>query len=105
MVLIMIVNPNKIIETIKDTSKFDLGEIIITCRVLENISFVELINCIKKHSQGDWGIVCKETADINNSALCTSDNILSVYTLSGKEIWVITEPQSGYTTVMFPEEY
>lgn len=105
MVLIMIVNANEIIEIIKCNSKFELGKIVITPRVLETISFVELINCIKRHSQCDWGIVCKETAEINNAALYTFDDVLSVYTSSGKEIWIITEPASGYTTVLFSEEY
>lgn len=101
----MIVNPNGIFETIKSNSKFDLGNIVITPRVLETIPFIELINCINRHSQCDWGLVCKETADINNSALYTSDDVLSVYTSSGKEIWIITEPAARYTTVLFPEEY
>lgn len=59
-----------------------------------------------KHSLGNWGDVCEEDAAANNEALKNGDRILSSYRAeNGEKIWIITEYDRSYTTILLPEEY
>ncbi|MBC8019107.1 MAG: hypothetical protein H7X83_11400 [Verrucomicrobia bacterium] len=61
---------------------------------------------LKRHLAGDWGEVCDEDRAANESALSDGERLLSVYQKEGvPKIWIITEWDRSYTTVLFPEEY
>lgn len=60
-----------------------------------------------RHAAGDWGTVCAEDAELNNSALINAERVLSAYTLRDGEttIWIITEHDRSVTTILLPSEY
>jgi hypothetical protein len=60
-----------------------------------------------RHAAGDWGTVCAEDAELNNSALIEGERILSAYTLKDGEttMWIITERDRSVTTLLLPSEY
>ncbi len=61
---------------------------------------------LKRHLAGDWGDVCDEDRMANESALQQGERLFSVYRKEGvPKIWIITEWDGSYTTILFPEEY
>lgn len=85
-----------------------LGQVVATPAALEAIeaSGEPLLSYLVAHSTGDWGDVDPEDAAANEEAVLFHARIMSVYTLStGVKIWVITEADRSYTTVLLPSEY
>jgi len=60
---------------------------------------------LDRHSIGDWGDVCKEDAQANETALACTGRLMSVYHVEDAVYWIITEWDRSATTIMFPEEY
>jgi hypothetical protein len=61
---------------------------------------------IRRHLAGDWGDVGDEDRAANESALREGERLFSVYQKEGvPRIWIITEWDRSYTTILFPEEY
>lgn len=114
----MIFNPNaKAIDKARDFSIFDFvkqyfdgeeneidrlfytGEIIVEPGA-DKILFLErpkedLMDILIRHVSGDWGEVCQEEKEGNDSALQNGSKIISAYTLSNKKkIFVITEAEN-----------
>lgn len=64
-----------------------------------------------RHIAGDWGDCCPDDADLNDAALQDGGRIFSVYHIPAglfaleSKIWIITEYDRSYTTVLFPSEY
>ena len=65
----------------------------------------QLLECLNRHRQGDWGDVCDEDKKANDFALDNKERILSSYELDGEKIWIITEWDRSVTTILFPSEY
>lgn len=65
----------------------------------------QMLECLQRHRQGDWGDVCTEDKQANDDALKHGDRILSAYAINGKKIWIITEWDRSVTTILFPDEY
>lgn len=92
--------------------KFEVGKVVYTCGIanlLENekIERQEILGCLYRHATGDWGNLCEEDKQANEDALKHGDRILSSYEI-GKDktkIWIITEWDRSYTTILLPEEY
>ena len=60
---------------------------------------MKYINC-------DWGDTCKEDVELNDNAVeNNNDRILAVYETSQGKIFIITEWDRSYTTIMFSHEY
>jgi len=54
----------------------------------------------------DWGELCEDDRAANDTALLDGSRVLSVYTINGERIWVITEAEPRRaTTVLRPEDY
>ena len=93
--------------------KFDLGQLVMTTGIetIINESDVgtvgELAQCVINHSQGDWGNLCEEDKLLNDSAVVDGGRILSAYEIGENKvkIWIITEADRSYTTILLPEEY
>ena len=98
-------------------SLFKLGMIVMTPGIKDmidrdpsNMTFFQ--NCVKRHSEGDWGDLCEEDKELNESALIAemkgekdTDSLMSVYSKNGEEIWIITEWNRSVTTILLPSEY
>ena len=61
---------------------------------------------LARHLTGDWGDLCKEDRQENELSLREGFRILSSYkTARGDRLWIITEWDRSYTTLLLPEEY
>lgn len=66
----------------------------------------EVVEAFNRYTAGDWGNICPDDAEMNNAAVRTgADRILAKYTLSFGNIYIITEWDRSYTTIMLCEEY
>lgn len=92
--------------------KFALGQILVTSGVnelgLKNSKFEKFVGeSLNRHVHCDWGDLCDEDKEMNDSALKNGDDrIFSSYTSEdGTKIWIITEWDRSATTILFPDEY
>ena len=89
---------------------FKLGRTVMTnaiTRLIEEDELFskEVMSALKRYQRCDWGDTCEGDKLRNENALAADERILSVYdTLRGK-IWIITEWDRSYTTILFPNEY
>lgn len=93
-------------------AKFQLGQCVCTRGVHElmedNVSFFMFVNkSLQRHQTGDWGDLCDEDKQMNDYAVKNGDDrIVSKYKFNGGiSIYIITEWDRSYTTILFPEEY
>ena len=86
--------------------KFQLGKVVITRGSLSELSQDDIITALGRHSDGDWGEVCKEDKEENELSLKHGYRILSAYrTDKNVRFWIITEADRSATTILLPEEY
>jgi hypothetical protein len=73
-----------------------------------------IMQIIIKHRNRDWGDCCEEDWNLNDTALREKGRILSSYNLPqdlksihppNEKVWIITEWDRSYTTILFPSEY
>lgn len=84
---------------------FSLGHIVATPGAIASLNVSQMLLCLARHHQGDWGMVCAEDKKANNRALVEGTRLLSAYEVDGQKIWIITEADRSVTTVLLPEEY
>jgi hypothetical protein len=91
---------------------FDLGAIVMTQGV-ENIiersddNAEEMLACLLRHARCDWGDMCDEDKLENEYGLQNGGRLFSQYNIGEDKtkIWIITEWDRSYTTILLPEEY
>jgi hypothetical protein len=86
---------------------FPLGRVLATPGALAlmdelNISGAALL---RRHVTGDWGDIQPDDRGLNEEALRAGSRILSVYGTSDERLWIITEADRSYTTILRPEDY
>lgn len=92
---------------------FDPGSCVATPAAVEAIEKAELdfIELLDRHVTGDWGDLCEDDYQANESALECGSRILSCYRIStGQELYIITEAKGDdgrreATTIMLRGEY
>lgn len=86
---------------------FQLGQIVATPGALDVLDRVAVnaAELLQRHQSGDWGSVPAEDAEENDHSVVNGNRILSSYTLGEDRIWIITEADRSYTTLLLPEEY
>lgn len=85
---------------------FPLGNLYATPGVLKAVPQEEINKAIERHSNGDWGDLCKEDKQENEFSLKNGFRLLSSYTSKdGVKFWIITEADRSATTVLLPDEY
>lgn len=88
---------------------FPLGQTVATPGALAALSEAQEspLPYLARHARGDWGEVGPEDWRANNAALVSGDRLLSAYTLAmtKERLWIITEADRSYTTLLLPEEY
>lgn len=101
--------PNQKIEM---SGKFKAGQTVwtqgINAKIAEDALFAKFVlDCLKRHLNGDWGDLPKEDKEENELSLKENCRLLSAYIIPGTEdkIWIITEADRSVTTVLFPDEY
>ena len=93
-----------------DKQLFNLGSVSATKRVVNDVPASTINSLILKHISGDWGDLCADDIEANKFAIENDLRILSKYTVitTDKEledVYIITEHDRSYTTVMFVDEY
>lgn len=93
-------------KTIEDIALFPMGRIVMTKGIQERIAAEELLTAILRHSQGDWGDLCRQDWATNEEALVQRLRLFSAYhAMDGTKFWIITEHDRSYTTILLPNEY
>jgi len=88
--------------------KFALGKCVITPAARDALGAAGIIPSVLlgRHVAGDWGDLTEEDRQANESALIDGERLLSAYQLADDlGVWVITEGDRLYTTILLPEEY
>ena len=85
--------------------KFQSGSIVTTLGALEVANPTQIAELLRRHGTGDWGEVSKDDAATNERALERGERLMSVYSVGGEKLWVLTEADRSVTTVMTPGEY
>ena len=87
-------------------TKFLIGRTVITATALRQLTNLDVLTALTRHSRGDWGDVDDEDWEANERALKEGTRLLSAYhTAEGVKFWVITEWDRHVTTVLLPEDY
>ena len=86
---------------------FDLGRLMATPGALVHLAEHSLspLDLINRHTNGDWGDLCVSDKKLNDQAIADGSRILSAYLVAGEKLYVITEWDRSYTTVLLASEY
>ena len=89
-----------------------LGKIVCTARVDNDMKNdplfqMEISNRIIFHQQCLFKetTLCEEDIQTNIDALENGDRVLNSFDTSKGNIWIITEGDRSYTTILYPDEY
>jgi hypothetical protein len=86
--------------------RFSIGQLVATPGALAVLAHEEVFTLIERHRAGDWGDVRPEDWAANDQALLDKRRIFSAYTTAcGDRIWIVTEWNRSFTTILLPEEY
>lgn len=90
----------------------NLGRTVMTCGInalIENntISKKDLMDIIIRHSNNDYGELGEADTLLQQENLKNNiqDRVISVYTINGVKLWIITEWDRSVTTILLPDEY
>ena len=93
------------------TPKFEIGEIYQTKRIYElrkNDSKFdkEVKGCLVRYCEADFNEMSQDDIEDNKLAIENGDDrILGAYNTSFGRIYIVTEYDRSYTTVLFADEY
>ena len=88
------------------TKNFRLGQTVITSNALQTLVMDDVVYALRRHQRGDWGVVSKADAELNDESLLTDCRVLSAYIdRNDVRFWIITEADRSVTTVLLPEDY
>lgn len=88
--------------------KFALGKIVITtaCKAYMESIAEQPLTYLTRHLNCDWGDLGSEDKQVNEQAINRATRILSRYNLPDwSSIYIITEHDRSYTTIMLTDEY
>ncbi len=89
----------------------ELGQTVMTRgigkAVVDNFLFYQFVfGSLERYKNHDWGDLPKEDKHMNDSAVKNNDDrILARYNSEYGDIYIITEWDRSYTTIMFTHEY
>ena len=77
-----------------------------TTNAMRTIEPEDVHASLLRHAGCDWGDVCPEDSEANDSALWGGGRLFSVYHgRNAVKFWIITEANRTATTVLMPEDY
>lgn len=74
----------------------------------DNMEFRQFVlDSVSRYCKGDWGELSNADKCANTGAITNGYRILGAYASEElrTKIWIITEADRSYTTVLFPSEY
>jgi len=92
---------------------FQVGKVVATpgALALMDKHHIEPLDLLRRHQQGDWGILDKHDRAANLAALKDGSRLLSSYEIGHQKLWVITEAvgEDGVTRastcILLPSDY
>lgn len=91
--------PERHIQTVKTSGPalFDLGQVVATPAVLAHLDKHGVYPSVllNQHGHGEWGLVDAHDARCNDEAIRGGGRIVSMFTVEGLNILVLTEAESG----------
>jgi len=86
---------------------FGVGQVLITRPALAfcERKEVDALDFLQRHVLGDWGDLCAQDKAANRDAVKCGGRILSAYQVHGTKLYVITEADRSYTTIMLASDY
>jgi hypothetical protein len=89
---------------------FDPGRIVITSTLnhLVETEHLDPTQFLRRHLSGDWGELCDDDRASNKNALVHGDRLFSSYDIDAggeTKLWIITEADRSYTTLLLPSDY
>ena len=97
--------------TLISTSKFEIGTLVFTRTIndaiADNEKFAEEItSALRRYINAEWGDLSLSDKKANDNAVKTGDDrILAAYHTTNGKIYIITEWDRSYTTILFAYEY
>ena len=90
--------------------RFQLGKLVMTSGIQniinENPSYqYELVNYLNRYMNEDWGDLCDEDKQMNEDGIKNNERILASYLTTSGKIYIITERDRSYTTILLKSEY
>lgn len=90
--------------------EFNLGSVVMTNGVAttieeEKFSTLDLWEILSKYQSRDWGITNTMDQRENNRAVEQGNRVVAKYNIKGIDIFIVTEWDRSYTTILLPEEY
>lgn len=89
-----------------------IGTLLMTAGISEAVkgspaNSAEVMKALTRYTGGDWGDLGEDDKALNDKAVRDpgSDRILAKYSLSIGDIYIITEWDRSYTTILFCNEY
>jgi hypothetical protein len=92
----------------KAPPRFALGQVVATPGALAALSQANQtpLAFLQRHQAGDWGEVSPTDKQENDFSVEQGFRILSAYPLNtGVKLWLLTEADRSYTTLLLPHEY
>jgi hypothetical protein len=86
---------------------FPLGRVAATPGALQLLEEAgeDPLRYLARHASGDWGYLDTHDLRENERSLKHGWRILSSYPVGGKTVWIITEGDRSYTTILLSDEY
>ena len=86
---------------------FPLGQIVATPGVLKLLEEAGEDPCLllARHHSGDWRELDPHDRRENELSLKHGWRLLSSYPVGNERVWIITEADRSYTTILLPSEY
>ncbi len=87
--------------------RFDGGHVIITppAEKLMHRHGIDPYQLFERHCSGDWGDQSDEDKKAWDRALEKGFSLMSVYTVGGEEVWLMTDVERLATIFLVPEEH
>lgn len=90
--------------------RFQLGKLVMTSGIRNIINEkpsyqYELVNYLNRYMNEDWGDLCDDDKQMNEDAIRNNERLLASYVTSGGNIYIITERDRSYTTILLRSEY
>jgi hypothetical protein len=84
---------------------FPTGAIRITPIAKRYLNLQDVSKAIKRHTQGDWGELCRADKQDNDHSVTHRKELFSIYTdRHNIGFYVVTNSDRSTTTVLLPEE-
>ena len=88
----------------------NIGKVVMTRGIADfvqkNYEFAcEVPQILLRYVNKDWGCTSEGDAKLNDEALHSGDRIVATYETSVGKVFIITEADRSYTTVLLPSEY